>query len=97
MTKKEGVAAESKPVVIKTTEKVSPRIYIGPSLKGVLTGTVYKTDLTPNLEAAVKKAPFIAELIVPLEHLTETNREFSDPDSALSRIYRMAEEYKRGE
>lgn len=95
MTKREG--AESKSAAMKTTGKAGPRIYIGPSMRGAITGTVYKTELTPALEKAIKEVPAISELVVPLEYLTKANRELSEPDSALSRIYRITEEYKRGE
>ena len=74
-----------------------PRIYIGPSFKGVTTGTVYKASLTPVLEAAIKEVPAFSELVVPLNRLLQANRELSIPDSALRRIYQMAEEYRRGE
>lgn len=103
MIKKEEAATpvlreESKTALVKTLVKnKEPRIYIGPSLKGTITGTVYKTALAPALEEAIKELPAISELVVPLEHLTAANRELSEPDSVLRRIYKMAEDYKRGE
>lgn len=101
-TKQEDMKQEVEEKVVMTADskqsvKTGPRIYIGPSLRGVLTGTVYKSGLTPALEAAAEKIPAISELIVPLENLTKANRELSEPDSALRRIYQMAETYKRGE
>lgn len=97
MTQKKEVVTENKPSVVKVPVKACPRIYIGPSFRGVLTGTVYKTDLPPALENVIKKTPAISELVVPIEFLTEANRELSKTDSALRRIYQMAEEIKRGE
>lgn len=103
MIKKEETTAtelveENKPDTVKSSAKNSgPRIYIGPSLRGVTTGTVYKADLTPALAEVIKALPAISELVVPLGTLTTANRELSVPDSALRRIYQMAEDYKRGE
>lgn len=98
MTKKEEADAENAKAAAKANVKLAgPRIYIGPSLKGTITGTVYKTALAPALEEAIKELPAISELVVPLEHLTAANRELSEPDSVLRRIYKMAEDYKRGE
>lgn len=97
MTKKGDVTSESKLPVMEPSNKTGSKIYIGPSLKGVTTGTVYRAGLTPALEAVIQNVPAVSELVVELERLPQANRELAHPDSVLRRIYQMAEKYERGE
>lgn len=83
--------------VTKTDTAASPRIYIGPSFRGVVSGTVYKNELVPALNEAIKAVPVIAELVIPVSGLIDANKELATPDSALNRFYRVAMNYKKGE
>lgn len=69
-----------------------PRIYIGPTLPGVVHGTVFTNGLPPALNEKIKAVPAVGELVVPVSGLRDANRELADRESALSRIYRLAEE-----
>ncbi|MDR0924293.1 MAG: hypothetical protein LBN31_08080 [Hungatella sp.] len=88
---------ESPKTVTIVTAKEESRIYIGPSFKGVITGTVYGGNLPPALQEALYKVPAIGELVVPLSKLVEKNKELLDKDSALNRFYRLAATYGKGE
>lgn len=73
------------------------KIYIGPSLRGVAHGTVFQNGLSPALEDMACRIPAVAELVVPINQLRQANRELEDPDSVLSRFFRMVETSKEGE
>lgn len=75
----------------------SKRIYIGPTFKGVVNGTVFKGDLPPMLKTAIKDLPAIGELVIPLADLIEANKKLSIPESSLNRFFEMAKKYGRGE
>ena len=81
----------------KQSASNKPKIYVGPSFKGVVSGTVFTNGLTPSLSDAIKAVPAIAELVIPVCNLSEANKKLADPDSALSRIHRKASAYKKGE
>lgn len=80
----------------ETAEIVSAckRIYIGPTLKGVTNGTVFKGELSPMLQEAIKDIPAIGELVVPVGNLTAANKELGNPQSALSRFWGMVQKSK---
>lgn len=82
---------------LKKTTSTKPRIYLGPSLKGVNTGTVYIDELPPALQEAIRTEPVIKELVVPVSEITNCTREIAMPNSALSRFYAKAEKYRKGE
>lgn len=72
-----------------------PQIYIGPSIKGVSTGTVFKGDLSPMLNEAIKDLPAIKELVIPVSEIVTSNKLLADPNSALSRFFDIAKKYKK--
>jgi hypothetical protein len=72
-----------------------PRIYIGPSIKGVSTGTVFKGDLSPMLNEAIGDLPAIKELVIPTSEIVTANKLLNDPNTALSRFFEMAKNYKK--
>lgn len=88
----------AEPEAEKTAEITNycKRIYIGPTIKGVVNGTVFKGDLPPMLKEAIGAMPAIGELVVPVTNLTAANRELTNPKSALSRFYDMVK-FGRGE
>lgn len=82
---------------VTTIISESKRIYIGPTFKGVVNGTVFKGDLPPMLQTAIKDLPAIGELIIPITDLVRANKELSIPKSSLNRFFEMAKKYGRGE
>lgn len=94
---------EMKQTETKETGRVQPvqenkelKIYIGPTLRGMVSGTVFKGGFPPAFLEAAGKCPALKELAVPVNRLPQVNRELLDPDSAMSRFYRMAQEYRKG-
>nr|DAJ08312.1 MAG TPA: hypothetical protein [Caudoviricetes sp.] len=79
------------------TASVPVRIYIGPSIKGVSAGTVYKGELPPMLNDAIAELPAIRELVIPVNEVVTANKLLADSNTALSRFYEMAKNYKKGE
>lgn len=73
------------------------KIYIGPSLRGVAHGTVFRNGLSPVLEDMIRKFPVVKELVVPVSSLQNANRQLNNPDSALSRFFHIVEKCKEGE
>lgn len=82
---------------VATIISENKRIYIGPTFKGVVNGTVFKGDLPPMLQTAIKDLPAIGELIIPITDLVRANKELSIPKSSLNRFFEMAKKYGRGE
>ena len=76
-------------------EKKKQKIYIGPTLRGMVCGTVLTNGFPPAFLEASKRCPVLMELVVPVNRLPQANRELTVPDSALSRFYRIAMEYKK--
>lgn len=93
MTRKSETVVKGTP----TIKERGPRIYIGPSFKGVVSGTVYSNDLAPALNEAIKAVPVIAELVVPVSGLVNANKALASADSALNRFYQIAMDYRKGE
>lgn len=91
------MAKKNETVEQKMTAKPVASIYIGPSFRGVASGTVFINGLAPALGEAIKKVPAIAELVIPVAGIVSANKELSDPGSALSSCYLAAAEYKKGE
>jgi len=82
----------------ETTEPVeAKKIYIGPTLKGVVHGSVFKTELPPMLQEAIAASPAIGELVIPVSNVVTANKELANPKSALSRFYDMAQRYSKGD
>lgn len=79
------------------TAEAETRIYIGPSFRGVSSGTVYKSNaLPPALEAAINGNPTIKELVIPVTGLVEAKKQLQNPKSALSRFYEASKGYQEG-
>lgn len=81
----------------RVSEKVTGQVlvYVGPSFKGAIRGTVYNNGLPDVLKEVIKEKPVIGELLVPISELPLANRELMDADSARNRIFRIANDYFR--
>ena len=108
MSKKEELLQKGMPTGVDAekegTERVAPvqsscrtMVYIGPTFRGATKGTVYNNGAPPALKEAVEKKPVIGQLLVPVTDLPVANRGLTDSGSALSRMYRIAEDYLKGE
>lgn len=63
-------------------------IYIGPSVKNVVTtGTLYNNGLPDILKKEMEKQPVIGNLIIPVSGLAAAQKELKTPGSALAVIY----------
>lgn len=70
-------------------EEIQQTIYIGPSIRGVMTGTVFTgSDLPEHLVAAIEQQPVLKELIVPVSQLIEARKQLQDSNSAMSKYFR---------
>lgn len=73
---------------LKAEEEIKQSIYIGPSIRGVMTGTVFIGSVLPDhFEAAIKQQPVIKELIVPVSQLPEARKQLQDSNSAMSKYF----------
>lgn len=93
-TKKEEVvkASESKTKSRREEVQKAAVVYIGPSIKGVVsTGTVYNNGLPELLIKKAVEQPVLNSLIVPVSKLSEAKRELSVSGSALATIYAKVE------
>lgn len=110
MSKKEELPQKDTPLAAGAkkkgqTKKLAPVqavgkavAYIGPTFRGAAKGTVYNNGLPQALKEAIEAKPAISQLLVPVEGLPKANKSLADPDSALSRLYQVAEEHvKKGE
>lgn len=70
-------------------------VYVGPSLKGAMRGTIYNNGFPDVLKDAIKEKPAIRELLVPISDLPAANKELMNPDSARSRIFGIVDKYFR--
>ena len=48
------------------------------------------------MEAALKREPFLNDLMIPVEQLSEARKELRNPESGLAALYRRAEGGKHG-
>ena len=72
-------------------------VYIGPSNGHMVqTGTTFKGGNPPRMEAALKREPFLNDLMIPVEQLSEARKELRNPESGLAALYRRAEGGKHG-
>ena len=72
-------------------------IYIGPSIDHLIqTGAAFAGGYPPKVEAALKKEPFLYDLMIPVSQLAEARKELSKPGSGLAALYRRAEGGKHG-
>lgn len=71
------------------------RVYIGPSFRGVTSGTIYLGELPEHLKAKIQKLPALGELVVPIERLAQAQQALKDANSDLSMIYEAV--LKKGE
>ena len=75
----------------KTTKRTTQKetvMYIGPSIKNVVTtGTLYNNGLPEILKKEAEKQPAIKSLIIPMSELTAAQKELATPGSALKIIY----------
>lgn len=52
-------------------------IYIGPSLQGLTTNTIFSGDYPPHVKDLIEKRPALAGLIVGLESLQQSRRDIN--------------------
>lgn len=52
----------------KTKDKVKKRIYIGPTIAGIFSGTIFENEYPVYLEKALKEHPEIKNLLVPVDN-----------------------------
>lgn len=81
---------ETKTKSVSRREEVQKEaaIYIGPSIKGLVsTGTVYNNGLPDNLKLEMEKQPAIKNLVVPVSELSGARKDLRIPGSAMSIIY----------
>ena len=79
---------KTKATAKKETVQKETVIYIGPSIKNVVsTGSLYKNGLPDVLEKEMKKQPVIGSLIIPISGLAAAQKELATPGSALAVIY----------
>ncbi len=69
-------------------------VYVGPSLKGAASGTIYKNGLPQVLEELKQEIPAAAGLIVPMSELSAAQNALNDPESAISSVYAYVEKSK---
>ena len=60
------------------------RIYIGPSLQGLSTNTIFRGDLPLYIKDLIEKRPAVAGLIVPLENLQKARNEMNEKGNILN-------------
>lgn len=69
-------------------------IWLGPSIAGVaVTGTVYKSGLTPQMQKMREELPAMSRLLVEVEHAAKMRKELRNPQSAASVCYQKTLEY----
>lgn len=82
----------------KEEEKTVSKMYIGPTFPGVEKASVYTNGLPDPLKEKVENYPVFGELIVDIGDLPATRKELANPESAVSRCYKIAESVlKKGE
>lgn len=94
--KKEDVvkapALESKTKSKREEVQKEAVVYIGPSIKGIVsTGTVYSNGLPELLIKKADEQPVLNSLVIPVSKLAEAERELRVPGSALATIYAKVE------
>jgi len=69
------------------------KVYIGPSIEGILqTGAAFKGGYPPRVAAAIKNAPYLEDLMAETKNLANAKKELRNPESGLQMLYRRAEE-----
>lgn len=69
-------------------EGIQQTIYVGPSIRGVMTGTVFTgSDLPEHLMEVIKQQPVIRELIIPVSQLIEARKQLQNSNSAMSNYF----------
>lgn len=78
----------------KATVKIECRkyIYIGPSIKGdaLQNNTVFigkRADVLKSLNKVIEKIPQVANLIIPIDKVSEYRLKLSQKDNIISRYY----------
>lgn len=67
-------------------------VYIGPTIESVvLTGTAFYGGYPPGVTEALKRNPYLQDLMIPAEKLAEAKKTVRDPESSLGVLYRRAE------
>ena len=66
--KVEDKVAEGTEEKKKIKDKVEKRIYIGPTIAGIFSGTIFENEYPIYLEKALKEHPEIKNLLVPVDN-----------------------------
>lgn len=79
---------KGKTIVRQGTKQQETVIYIGPSIKNVVsTGTLYSNGLPEALKNEIAKRPLVASLVIPVSNLAAAQKELTVLGSALHTIY----------
>lgn len=91
MSEKKSVAtSQQEEITVKKAveKKEKTVIWLGPAIAGVaLTGTVYKSGLTPQLQKMETELPAVKKLLVETKDAARVRKALTDPQSAESLCY----------
>ncbi|BBF42003.1 hypothetical protein lbkm_0685 [Lachnospiraceae bacterium KM106-2] len=88
--------SETKTVVKQKSvvKEVETKVYVGPTIPGVVTeGTIYNNGIPEVLDAVAKEEPAINSLIVKISYLAKARNELKN-NGPMSIFYAKALEYK---
>lgn len=89
MNEEKTVKTQAKTAVKRETIQKGPVIYIGPSIKNIVsTGTVYNNGIPKLLKEEIERQPVLKSLIIPIEKLADVQKDLHIPESAVSIIYK---------
>lgn len=89
--KVENAVEKQRRTARKTNEKKTV-IYMGPSIRHVAaSGTIYNNGLPEVLEVFIAEHPVFGKLIVPVENITEAQKELTKSQSTLSVCFTEAQ------
>lgn len=84
---------------VKEVKQKEAVTYLGPTIKNVVeSGTVFAAGrVTTTLEKKMEEITLLKSLLIPTSGLVKAKKELRDKESALSAIYRKAEEAVKNE
>ncbi len=98
MTNQEQKVEEKKKIIEKKPAKEMKEkilIYIGPTIKNVVTAnTIFNNGLPKLLKEEIKKQPLLNNLIIPVENLAKAKVELGIWGSGFDILYKKVNTYK---